>query len=62
MSSVVSGLHVGKVEAVNEASDVAPFGADHDVVVRLVPEVITEKCFLLSFVGKKGESAISGAL
>jgi len=39
-------LNIIEVEAVLEAPDVAPLRTDHDIVVRLVPEIVTEKwCF-----------------
>ena len=48
MGPVISGRDVVEVEAVNEAADVAPLGADHHVVVRLVPEVVAAMQTILS--------------
>jgi len=51
VSSEISGCHVIQVQAVLQAADVAPLGADHHVVVRLVPEVVSEQ-FNVKIIGK----------
>jgi hypothetical protein len=43
VSSEISGCRVIQVQTVLQAADVAPLGADHHFVKRLVPEVISEQ-------------------
>eukprot|EP00438_Fugacium_kawagutii_P018049 Skav215130 [mRNA] locus=scaffold1164:48736:49275:+ [translate_table: standard] len=49
LASIKSLAHMSRVEALCEAIRIAPLRGDHDIVPRLIPEVISKTCLGLAF-------------